>query len=329
MSAVFTNSKKQFVMEIKTVDYLDYISGDPKRKASFIKQLGDAFSEIGFAIVANHGVSEDLKSRLFDVVDRYFQQPEDVKLKDEDLNNGGQRGFISKGRETAKGHSVPDLKEFYHVGQEVTDGDPIKSEYPDNIWPTAIPEFQEITMEVFRTFEKTGRDLLRAIAVYLDLEENYFDNKIHNGNSILRLLHYYPVENADQIPAGAVRAGAHEDINLITLLMGGSARGLQALKKDGEWLNVSPEPGQIVINMGDMLQRLTNGRLRSTTHRVITLSGDDYKKPRFSTPFFLHPRSDMDLTCLPSCISEENPKQFSDMTAGQYLEERILELGLK
>jgi len=316
-------------MEIKTVDYLDYVSGDPARKASFIKQLGDAFSEIGFAIVANHGVSEDLKSRLFDVVERYFAQPEDVKKRDEDLSNGGQRGFISKGRETAKGHSVPDLKEFFHVGQEVNDGDPIKSEYPDNIWPSAIPEFQEITMEVFRTFEKTGRDLLRAIAVYLDLEETYFDSGIHNGNSILRLLHYYPVENADQIPEGAVRAGAHEDINLITLLMGGSARGLQALTKDGEWLNVSPEPGQIVINMGDMLQRLTNGRLRSTTHRVITLSGDDYKKPRFSTPFFLHPRSDMDLTCLDSCISAEHPKQFSDMTAGQYLEERILELGLK
>jgi isopenicillin N synthase-like dioxygenase len=317
------------MIKIETVDYHDFISGDPARKAAFVKKLGDAFSEIGFAIVANHGVSEDLKTRLFQLVDRYFNQPEELKKLDEDFTNNGQRGFISKGRETAKGHQVPDLKEFYHVGQEVTDNDPIKANYPDNIWPPHIPEFKDITMEVFRTFEETGRNLLRAIALYLNLEENYFDAKIHNGNSILRLLHYFPIPNADSIPVGAVRAGAHEDINLITLLMGGSAAGLQALTKEGTWLDVAPEPNQIVINMGDMLQRLTNGRLRSTTHRVINLDAEGLKKPRYSTPFFLHPRADMDLTCLPSCIDAAHPKQFEDMTAGEYLDERITELGLK
>lgn len=316
-------------MKIATVDYADYISGDPIRKAAFIKKLGDAFSEIGFAIVANHGVSVELKEKLYSTVQNYFAQSDDLKKQDEDLKNGGQRGYVSKGRETAKGYNQADLKEFYHVGQVVTDGDAIKSEYPDNIWPQSMPEFKEVTTEVYRTFEKTGRDLLRAIAQYLELDENYFDAKIHNGNSILRLLHYYPVQDISQVPEGAVRAGAHEDINLITLLMGASAAGLQAQKMDGTWLDVSPEANQIVINMGDMLQRLTNGKLKSTTHRVVNLSKEEMLKPRYSTPFFLHPRSDMDLTCLESCIDEEHPKRFTDMTAGQYLDERITELGLK
>jgi isopenicillin N synthase-like dioxygenase len=316
-------------MSIRVVEYQDYLSQDPVVRQRFIKNLGDSFSEIGFAIVSNHGVSEELKDKLFDLAQRYFSQADEIKRKDEDLSNNGQRGFIRKGRETAKGFTVPDLKEFYHVGQEVTDEDPIKKEYPDNIWPEQFPEFESITMEVFRTFEKTGRDLLSAIALYLNLEETYFDDKIHNGNSILRLLHYYAIEHADEIPVGAVRAGAHEDINLITLLMGGSAAGLQAQKTDGTWLDVAPEPNQIVINIGDMLQRLTNGRLKSTPHRVINLDSEGLKKPRYSTPFFLHPRSDMDLTCLPSCINDANPKKYSDLTAGQYLDERITELGLK
>ncbi len=316
-------------VKIATVDYNDFISGDPVKREAFIKKLGDAFAEIGFAIVANHGVSVELKNNLYQTVKTFFDLPLETKLKYENLENAGQRGFISKGREKAKGHKFPDLKEFYHIGQNVTDGDPIKKEYPENIWTDEVPELKEVGLEVYKTFENTGRNLLRAIALYLDLDENYFDDKIHNGNSILRLLHYYPVENIESIPEGAVRAGAHEDINLITLLMGASKAGLQALTKDGKWLDVSPEPNQIVINMGDMLQRLTNGRLRSTTHRVVNLSKEEMLKPRYSTPFFLHPRSDMDLTCLETCIDETHPKQFKDTTAGEYLEERIIELGLK
>lgn len=316
-------------ISIATVDYHDYISGDPLRKEAFIKKLGDSFAEIGFAIVANPGVSGELKDQLYDVMQRFFALPDEIKKKYEDIENGGQRGYISKGRERAKGQNQADLKEFYHVGQLVENNDPIAHEYPDNIWPQEIHDFENVTMKVYRTFEKTGRDLLRAIAVYLKLEENYFDDKIYNGNSILRLLHYYPVEDISQVPAGAIRAGAHEDINLITLLMGASAAGLQALTSEGKWLDVAPEPNQVVINMGDMLQRLTNGRLKSTTHRVVNLHPEEMLKPRFSSPFFLHPRSDMDLTCLESCIDEQHPKLFTDMTAGEYLDERIGELGLK
>ena len=220
------------------------------------------------------------------------------------------------------------MKEFYHVGQEVTDGDPIKEEYPDNIWPKEIEEFQEVSLKVYQTFENTGRNLLRAIALYLDLEEDYFDDKIHNGNSVLRLLHYFPLTDIDNIPDDAVRAAAHGDINLITLLMGANADGLQAQTLDGDWIAITPEENQIVINVGDMLERLTNNRLRSTIHRVVNPPKELLGTPRYSTPFFLHPRSEMDLTCLDSCIDDNHPKGHEDITAGEFLNERIQELGL-
>lgn len=315
--------------KIAHVDYLDYSQGSPEVRAKFIKNFGDSFSNMGFAIVKNHGVTAELRAQLFEVSKKFFELPDDIKKRYEDEALHGQRGYISKNKESAKGKSVPDLKEFYHVGQTVEDNDPIKSEYPDNIWPDEVTEFESVAQNVYRTFENTGRNLLRAIAQYLDLDENYFDNRIHNGNSILRLLHYYPVQDKSQIPEGAVRAAAHGDINLITLLMGGSAEGLQAQSLDGEWISVSPAPDEIVINIGDMLARLTNDRLRSTQHQVITPNEESWTKPRYSTPFFLHPRSDMDLTCLESCISNENPKHYPDMTAGEFLTERLIELGLK
>ena len=314
---------------IATVDYLDYSQGDDATRNEFIQKFGDSFSNMGFAIVKNHGVTEELRTKLFEVSKKFFELPDDVKKRYEDEKLHGQRGYISKNKESAKGKSVPDLKEFYHIGQTVTDNDPIKEEYPDNIWPAEVAEFEAVGQQVFETFEETGRNLLRAIAQYLELDENYFDDKIHNGNSILRLLHYYPVQDKSQIPAGAVRAAAHGDINLITLLMGGSAEGLQAQSLDGEWISVSPGPDEIVINIGDMLARLTNDRLRSTQHQVITPNEESWTKPRYSTPFFLHPRSDMDLTCLDTCISAENPKGYEDMTAGEFLTERLIELGLQ
>ena len=315
--------------KIAVVDYNDYTSGDENKRKEFIKNFGDSFSNMGFAIVRNHGVSKELKNKHFEVSKAFFALPTDVKKKYEDLSNAGQRGYISKNRESAKGMSVPDIKEFYHIGQTVTDGDPIKEEYPDNIWPEEIQNFEEVTQEVYKTFENTGRNLLKSTALYLGLEENYFTPKIHNGNSVLRLLHYYPVEDKSQIPEGAVRAAAHGDINLITLLMGGSAEGLEAQTMDGEWIPVSPADDEIVINIGDMLARLTNDRFRSTQHRVISPREESWLTPRYSTPFFLHPRSDMDLTCLDTCVSEENPKAYSDATAGQFLTERLIELGLK
>ncbi len=316
-------------ISIATVDYNDFVSGNPEKRAAFIKKLGDAFAEIGFAIVANHGVSIDLKNNLFDTTKSFFALDDTTKQKYEDTAIAGQRGYIAKNKESAKGRSTPDLKEYYHIGQEVTDGDPIKDEYPDNIWADEVPELEEYGLEVYRTLENTGGNLLCAIALYLELEEDYFDKKIHNGNSILRLLHYYPIEDISNVPKDAVRAAAHEDINLITLLMGASAKGLQAKTLEGKWIDVSPEPNQIVINMGDMLQRLTNGKLRSTSHQVICPDPELLKTARYSMPFFLHPRSNMDLTCLPSTVDTAHPKQFSDMTAGEYLQERLVELGLK
>lgn len=314
---------------IAHVDYVDYSQGDAATRQKFIEEFGDSFSNMGFAIVKNHGVTEELRTKLFEVSKAFFELPDDVKKRYEDEKLHGQRGYISKNKESAKGKSVPDLKEFYHIGQTVEDNDPIKEEYPDNIWPKEVTEFEAVGQEVFQTFENTGRNLLRAIAQYLDLDENYFDDKIHNGNSVLRLLHYYPVADKSQIPEGAVRAAAHGDINLITLLMGGSAEGLQAQSLDGEWISVSPGPDEIVINIGDMLARLTNDRLRSTQHQVITPNEESWTKPRYSTPFFLHPRSDMDLTCLDTCVSADNPKEYADMTAGEFLTERLIELGLR
>jgi isopenicillin N synthase-like dioxygenase len=313
-------------MEIAVVDYSDYVSKDQNKRNKFIKELGDSFSNIGFAIVKNHGVSKELRDHLYSTCLEFFEQEESLKKQYEIEGIAGQRGYISKGRETAKGADIPDLKEFYHIGQEVEEKNPYN--YPQNVWPNETPNLKKYGNEVFQTFQNTGRDLLRAIALYLDLEETYFDQKIESGNSILRLLHYFPQKDIVDVPDGAVRAAAHEDINLITLLMGGTAEGLQAKTKDGVWINVSPQPDEIVINVGDMLQRLTNGKLVSTTHRVINPRIELLHTSRYSTPFFLHPISDMDLSCLGSCIDEKNPKKFSDMTAGEYLHERLVELGL-
>ncbi len=315
---------------IARVDYTDYISGDPQRKARFIQTFGDSFANMGFAIVANHGVENDLRNSLFDCVKSFFALDDDTKKQYEDIALNGQRGYISRNRESAKDQKVPDLKEFFHIGQELSHEQLEALGYPGNIWVDESPCLKETGLEVFRTFSDTGRDLLRAIALYLELDENYFDDKIQYGNSILRLLHYYPLADVSGIPPGALRAAAHGDINLITLLMGGSAAGLQAQTLDGEWIDVSPANDEIVINIGDMLERLTNGKLRSTQHRVVNPEDlEELKKPRYSTPFFLHPNSDMDLSCLPNCVNDEHPKQFEDTSAGEFLDERLRELGLK
>jgi isopenicillin N synthase-like dioxygenase len=198
-----------------------------------------------------------------------------------------------------------------------------------NIFPDELPDFEKFTVETYRTFEETGKTLLRAIALFLNLPEGYFEEKVYKGDSILRALHYFPIENPDALPSDAVRAAAHGDINLITLLMGASAEGLEVLRMDGKWIAVTALPDQIIINVGDMLDRLTNHHLKSTIHRVVNPSREKMKFSRFSIPFFMHPRPEMDLTCLESCISTDNPKVYVDMTAGEFLDERLRELGLK
>jgi len=315
---------------IARVDYLDFASGDPERKVHFIKTFGDSFANMGFAIVANHGVDGSLRKSLFECTKEFFSLEDGTKKHYEHMALNGQRGYISRNRESAKNQKVPDLKEFFHIGQELEAEKLNELGYPANIWVQEAPCLRETGLRVFNTFSDTGRDLLRAIALYLDLEETYFDQKIQYGNSILRLLHYYPLHDVSGIPPGAVRAAAHGDINLITLLMGGSAAGLQAQSIDGEWLDVSPAEDEIVINIGDMLERLTNGKLRSTQHRVVNPQNlEELKKPRYSTPFFLHPNSDMDLSCLENCVNEKQPKRFEDISAGEFLDERLRELGLK
>jgi isopenicillin N synthase-like dioxygenase len=313
---------------IPSLDLNDYLNGSKSERQRFVQKLGEGFADVGFVAVANHELHEDLRHRLYEKIRGFFELPQQTKDQYEIPGLAGQRGYVAPGREHAKTRTTPDLKEFYHIGQEVQDGDPIQAEYPDNIWPAEVPSFQDTTLEAYRALERTGIQLLRAIAEYLELDRAYFDDKVHNGNSILRPIHYYPIPNPEGLRPDAVRAAEHEDINLITLLMGASAEGLEILSRKGTWVPVTALPDQIVVNVGDMLQRLTNNVLRSTTHRVVNPGPEKIKYPRYSIPFFLHPRSDMDLDCLPNCISEDNPKRYEPITAGEYLRERLREIGL-
>jgi len=316
-------------VNIPRLDLETYVNGNAEQRKHFSEAIGQAFNQAGFVTITNHGLSKELIDNLYKQVKAVFDLPEQVKLKYEKPELAGQRGYTGKGKETAKGFKTPDLKEFWQIGQTVTDGDPVKDQYPENVRIEEVPEFNTVTREVYEKLETAGKHLLRAIAVYLRLDEHYFDQHVHNGNSILRTLHYFPIENPDAVPADAVRAGAHEDINLITLLIGASADGLELLTRENEWFPVKAHGEDVVVNVGDMLQRLTNGKLKSTTHRVVNPPRELMKTSRYSVPFFLHPKAKMDLTCLKSCISEQHPKQFSDMTAGEYLDERLREIGLK
>lgn len=314
---------------IPCLDLGSYINGNEAQRKQFSDDLGKAFNDSGFVTITNHGVSQELIDKLYKNIKAVFDLPLATKLKYEKVELAGQRGYTSAGKETAKGAKTADLKEFWQIGQVVSDGDAIKGEYPDNEYLEEIPEFNTVTREIYKTLEENGKHLLRAIATYLQLPIDYFDKHVHNGNSILRGIHYFPIENPDAIPADAVRAGAHEDINLITLLIGASADGLEVLTRNNEWLAIKAHHTDIVVNVGDMLQRLTNNKLKSTTHRVVNPPRELMKTSRYSVPFFLHPRSDMDLTCLPSTIDAEHPKAYTDMTAGEYLDERLREIGLK
>ncbi|MFC5627072.1 isopenicillin N synthase family dioxygenase [Algoriphagus winogradskyi] len=318
--------------EIPSLDLADFTAGTPAQKAAFVQKLGEAYQNIGFVAIKNHGLSQDLQDRLYGSIKNFFKLPDDVKAKYEKPEIGFQRGYTGKGKEHAKGRNTGDLKEFYHVGQELSripDTDPIKSEYPPNIWPTELPEFQNDANEAYRTLENAGKSMLQAIALSLELDENYFEDKVAYGNSILRQIHYFPIENPDEVPADAVRAAEHGDINLITLLMGASADGLQVKRMDGKWIPITALPDQLVVNVGDMLERLTNKKLKSTIHRVVNPPREKMNTSRYSIPFFMHPRSEMDLTCLESCVDSDHPKQFEDATAGEFLEERLRELGLR
>jgi isopenicillin N synthase-like dioxygenase len=313
-------------MTIPVVDLSDFTGKNPELKNSFVAQLGKAFEEVGFVAVKNHGISDELIEKLYRYVQEFFSLPAEKKKLYEIPGLAGQRGYTSFGKEHAKGSEAPDLKEFFQYGQTVPNDHPLKSEYPDNVKVNDIEGFNEILLKAYRAFEKSGKLLLQAIALYLGLDEHFFDDKIEEGNSIVRAIHYPPITTE---PKSAIRAEQHEDINLITLLVGASASGLEILNKQNEWVPVTSLEDQIVVNVGDMLQRLTNNKLKSTTHRVVNPPRELWHTSRFSIPFFLHPKSSMDLSALKECIDENHPKAFEDITAGEYLDERLKEIGLK
>lgn len=313
-------------MGIPVVDLDQFVNGTAASKQAFIKELGEAYETVGFVAVKNHGIPDELIAHQYEYVQQFFSLPLEKKLTYEIPGLAGQRGYTSFGREHAKGSEAPDLKEFFQYGQTLAQGDVVNEHYPDNVQVAEIPAFNPTIFNAYRHFEKSGGAMLQAIALYLGLDEFFFDPHIKNGNSILRCIHYPPITVE---PKSAIRAEQHEDINLITLLVGASADGLQILTKQGDWVAVTSLPDQIVVNVGDMLQRLTNNKLRSTTHRVVNPAKEHWHTSRFSMPFFLHPRSEMSLACLPGCIDKEHPKAYDDITAGEYLDERLREIGLK
>lgn len=310
---------------IPSVDLANFLSDDPKKKKKFVQNLGKAYEEIGFVSLKNHFLSDALRRNLYKEVKKFFALPVDVKQKYEIKGLGGQRGYISFGKEHAKGRKEGDLKEFWHFGQEPDADANLQEKYPENVQVRELPEFNTTGMEAYRLLEKTGLYVLRALALYIGKEETYFDHWASNGNSILRPIHYPPITEE---PKDAIRAAAHGDINLITLLMGASAGGLQVLRKDGQWISAIPKEDELVVNVGDMLERHTNNKLRSTIHQVVNPPREQWDKPRYSIPFFMHPRSDMKLNCLDECITENNPKQYEDITAGEFLHQRLVEIGL-
>ncbi len=310
---------------IPGVDLADFLSENPKRKQKFVNEIGKAFEEIGFVSLKNHFLSEDLSEELYKEVKAFFALPYEEKRKYEIEGLGGQRGYVSFGKEHAKGKKEGDLKEFWHFGQEPNADANLTEEYPKNIKVEELKDFYHTGMEAYRMLEKTGIYVLRALALHIGLDEYYFDHWASNGNSILRPIHYPPITEE---PKGAERAGAHGDINLITLLIGASSGGLQVLRKDGIWIDAIPKADELVINVGDMLERLTNNKLRSTIHKVINPPREEWDKPRYSIPFFMHPRSEMPLNCLEESMDEDHPKQYEDITSGKFLHQRLVEIGL-
>jgi isopenicillin N synthase-like dioxygenase len=310
---------------IPSVNLADFLSSDINKKNNFVESIGKAFEEIGFVALDGHFLDSNFNKKLYKEIRSFFDLPQEIKNKYEIPGISGQRGYVSFGKESAKGSKHGDLKEFWHFGQYVENDDKLLNEYPSNVEVTENEQFNIVGKQTYRLLEKTSKYVLRALALYLKLDEFYFDKYIVNGNSILRPIHYPPILEK---PKDAVRAAAHGDINLITLLMGAQGKGLQVKNNDGEWIDAIASKDQLMINVGDMLSRHTNNKLKSTVHRVINPSKELMKKSRYSIPFFMHPISNMKLDVLESCIDENNPKSFDDITAGEFLNQRLVELGL-
>lgn len=311
-------------MELETLPILSLDDDE----ARFSRQIGDSFKSFGFALVKDHGLDPDLIARAWRLTAEFFALSEAEKRGYFIQGQGGARGYTPFGTEIAKGATCHDLKEFWHIGRDLPPGHPLADEsMPPNIWPSRPDGFHETFATLYAEFDRIGAIILSRIATYLGLDADWFDPAIDEGNSVLRLLHYPPTSDAS---GGAIRAGAHEDINLITLLLGAEEAGLELLTKQGKWLGVFPPKGALVINIGDMLQRLTNHVLPSTTHRVRNPEGARTSFSRYSMPYFLHLRSDFRFVSLPRCITPDNPDRYPvSITADDYLQERLREIGLK
>lgn len=312
-------------LSMKHVPTLDIRRYDTDRDA-FVAELGAAYREFGFCCISGHGIAPELVDGAYDAFQRFFALPPEVKQKYHLPGSGGARGYTPFGVETAKDSKYFDLKEFWHIGREIPRDSKFAAVMPPNIWPDEVPDFREFGYGLFEALDSLGARVLRALALHIDLPETFFEDKTNFGNSILRPLHYPPIEAVD-VPN--VRAGAHEDINFITLLVGASAEGLEVLTREGDWLPITTQGDAIVVNIGDMLQRLTNHVYPSTTHRVINPKNDNARKPRYSVPYFLHPNPDVELAVLPSCVDAENPARYdTSITAHEYLMQRLREIKL-
>ena len=312
--------------KIPSVNLADFLSNDPNKKQKFINEIGHAYETIGFVALKGHFLDDILVHNLYSEIKNFFELPLETKEKYEIPGIGGQRGYVSFGKESAKGKKEGDLKEFWHFGQYVEDDTERAKEYPENVLVNELTNFNEVGKQTYKMLEKTAKYVLRSLALHLSLEETYFDPYIKNGNSILRPIHYPPIATE---PKGAERAAAHGDINLITLLMGAQGKGLQVKNHNGDWIDAIAAPDELMINVGDMLARHSNNKLKSTIHRVTNPPKEMWGTSRYSIPFFMHPISEMKLDVLENCIDSKNSKKFEDITAGEFLEQRLLELGLK
>ena len=313
---------------IPTLDirrFTDAASTDDRN--AFVAELGAAYRQWGFAGINGHGIPQAEIDAAYEVFKAFFALPEATKLKYHVPGSGGARGYTPFGVETAKGSKHFDLKEFWHIGREIPDDSKYRDVMPPNLWPEEVPGFREHGYGLYQRLDALGSKVLSALALHIGLPEDFFADKTDNGNSILRPIHYPPI-TADDIPN--VRAGAHGDINFITLLVGASAAGLEVQSHDGEWVPFTSDADTIVVNIGDMLQRLTNHVYPSTIHRVVNPPGEEARKPRYSVPFFLHPNPDFVIDVLPSCTSDDNPSRYPEpITAQGFLEERLREIKLK
>jgi isopenicillin N synthase-like dioxygenase len=307
--------------KVPELSLLSYVNGTSVDQIKFVDDIFRGLKDYGFIILKDHIIEQNKINRAYELVQDFFHLPLEIKMKYK-MDNGGQRGYTPFKTEHAKDNKNPDLKEFWHVGRELAASSQYMGIYPENIWPSEVTEFEKTFKDLYQAMDMTSVILLEAIGRALDVPENFFKEMVADGNSIIRTIHYPPTKGEDT--KNSIRSAAHEDINLITMLVGATDSGLQLQERDGTWLDVNSKPGEIVVDTGDMMSRLTNDILPSTTHRVINPTSDS--SARFSMPFFVHPHSKAMLSCLPSCVGAG--AKYADITAGDFLTQRLKEIGL-